>query len=89
MESDSVDLPANPAADVVLLDYRLASSLTAMDVARQVKNALPTSPIMVLSESPWMPEEMNPHAVAFVRKGEPQNLLQAIAGVLQDRESVG
>lgn len=80
--STSVDLPVNEPIDAVLLDYRLNSSLTAVNVAEQVKNEFPSVPIVVLSELPWMPDDIRAYASGFVNKGEPKRLLEAIAGVL-------
>jgi len=83
----SVELPVSDLIDLVLLDYRLSSSLTAPTVAEQVKSAFPTAPIVVLSELPWMPEDIRACAAAFVNKGEPKRLLETIAGVLQGKPS--
>ena len=83
--STSVGLPGNEPVDVVLLDYRLSSSLTAVEVAAQVRKAFPSAPIVVLSELPWMPDDIRAHADAFVNKGEPKLLLETIAGVLQGK----
>jgi DNA-binding NtrC family response regulator len=86
--STSVKLPVDEAIDLVLLDYRLNSSLKAVEVAEQVKNAFPSAPIVVLSELPWMPHDIATHAAAFVNKGEPKRLIETIAGVLHRRPSV-
>jgi len=83
--STSVELPAGESIDLVLLDYRLSSSLRATDVAELVKKAFPAAPIIVLSELPWMPDDISPHAAAFVHKGQPKHLLETVAEVLQSR----
>jgi|SRR5215469_13718333 len=83
--STSVELPHDEVIDLVLLDYRLSSSLTATDLAEMVKKAFPAAPIVVLSELPWMPDDISPHAAAFVHKGEPKHLLETLAEVLQSR----
>jgi DNA-binding NtrC family response regulator len=82
VESRSVDLPADERIDLVLLDYRLTSSLTAPEIARNLKTNFPSVPIVVLSEMPWMPEDMTAHAVGFINKGNPQRLLNTVADVL-------
>ena len=87
VDSTRVELPLEEDVDIVLLDYRLSSSLTAMDVAEQVKSAFPLIPIVVLSEAPWMPDEMRAHAEAFVNKGNPRLLLETISSVLEARPS--
>lgn len=85
--STSVELPADEPVDLVLLDYRLNSSLRAPDVARQVQSTYPTVPIVVLSEAPWMPDDMNDLAMAFVNKGNPKLLMDTIRGVVERRHS--
>jgi DNA-binding NtrC family response regulator len=83
VKSTSVDLPTDAAIDLVLLDYRLSSSLTAMDVAEQLKKAFPSTPIVILSEMQWMPDDMKDHAHAFINKGDPKRLVETINGILQ------
>ena len=85
--TSKLDLPEERGIDVVIQDYRLASRLTAIDVAKLLKRAFPAAPILVLSEMPWMPDDMAPHAAAFVHKGEPQQLLDTLAVLLHGRAS--
>ena len=85
--STSVDLPLSERIDLVLLDYRLSSSLTAPEVAEQVKSAFPEAPIVVLSELPWMPDDIRAYAAAFVNKGEPKRLIETLAAVLRGKPS--
>jgi DNA-binding NtrC family response regulator len=80
--SKTVELPQEEKIDLVLLDYRLSSSLTAPEVAMQLKTFFPGVPIVVLSEMPWMPEDMGAHAIAFINKGNPQRLVNTVADVL-------
>lgn len=82
VKSTSVDWPADTAVDLVLLDYRLSSSLSAADVVTQLKSTFASVPIVVLSEMQWMPDDMRGHAKAFVNKGDPKKLLETIAAVL-------
>lgn len=88
VKSSSVELPVNDTVDLVLLDYRLSSSLTAIDVAEQVKSAFPSAPIVVLSELQWMPEDIRAYASAFVNKGDPHLLLQTITSVLAGKPAL-
>jgi DNA-binding NtrC family response regulator len=85
--STTIELPVGEDIDIVLLDYRLSSSLTAVDVAKQVKNAFPSIPIVILSEVAWMPDDMQAHAEAFVNKGNPRLLLETVSSVLERRNS--
>jgi CheY-like chemotaxis protein len=83
--STKVDLPDTAPIDVILLDYRLSSTLTAMDVAKLLKQNYPLAPIVVLSEMPWMPDDMRGQAAAFVHKGEPQRLLDTLEAIMHGR----
>jgi DNA-binding NtrC family response regulator len=83
--STKVNLPEAAAVDVILQDYRLSSTLTAVDVAKLLKQEYPLAPIVVLSEMPWMPDDMRGHAAAFVHKGEPQRLLDTLDAIMHGR----
>jgi CheY-like chemotaxis protein len=85
--SDSVELPAGERVDLVLLDYRLSSSLTAAEIARLVKEKYPEPPVIVLSELPWPPDDIQEFAAAFVSKGEPDILMRSIASLTAARRS--
>jgi DNA-binding NtrC family response regulator len=85
VQSTSVDLPSAAAIDLVLLDYRLSSSLTPTDVIAQLKGAFPSAPIVILSEMQWMPDDVKNHAQAFINKGDPKRLVETINGILQEK----
>jgi hypothetical protein len=68
---------------LVLLDYRLNSSITATDAVQRIKELFGAVPIIVLSELQWMPDDMRNHAVAFISKGEPDIMLDTIKEVLK------
>jgi CheY-like chemotaxis protein len=87
VKSKSVDLPSQVAVDLVLLDYRLNSSLTTLDVIDRLRSAFASVPIVLLSEVPWMPDDVREHVTAFVSKGEPKHLLETLAAVLQGKPS--
>lgn len=78
VKSSSLDLPEHEAIDLVLMDYRYSSSLTASDIVGAVELSFPRVPIAVLSELYGMPAEMKAHAIAFIRKGEPQELVNRL-----------
>jgi len=82
--STSVDLPdpANVSVDVVLLDFRLSSQLTAADIAGLVRAKFPNVPIIVLSELLFMPEDARAYASGFVPKGEPEKLLKTVSAAV-------
>jgi DNA-binding NtrC family response regulator len=87
VRSTSVDWPADDNIDLVLLDYLLSSSLTAMDVLLLLKSKFPSVPIVLLSEMQWMPDDMRGHAVAFVNKGDPKLLVDTIDGIIQSKSA--
>ncbi|HEX4487637.1 MAG TPA: response regulator [Terriglobales bacterium] len=80
---DSVDWPSDAHIDLALLDYRLSSSLTAIEVAGMLKDKFPSVPIVVLSELFGMPHDMGEHAIAFVNKGNPQHLVDTVKSITQ------
>jgi DNA-binding NtrC family response regulator len=83
VKSTSVDLPSDAAVDLVLLDYRLSSSLSPLDVIEQLKGAFPSVPIVILSEMQWMPDDMKNHVQAFINKGDPKRLVETINSIVQ------
>lgn len=78
VRSNSIDLPQDSSIDLILMDYRYSSSLTAADIVTKVKSTYPGKPIAVLSELYGMPSDMKEHAAAFIRKGEPQELVNRL-----------
>ncbi len=66
----------------ILLDYRLNSVKSAPEIARQIKAKHPQAPILVLSDLWTMPTDIEPYASEFVRKGEPENLLKTLRGMV-------
>jgi DNA-binding NtrC family response regulator len=62
----------------VLLDYRLNSVKTAPDIAQEIQAKHPQAPVLVLSDLWNMPADIEPYASEFVRKGEPEKLLDAL-----------
>lgn len=81
VKSETIDFPEAERVDVVVLDYRLGGGLTAVDVAKRLRKLYPSVPILVLSDLFGMPEDIAPYAAAFVRKGEPQQLLDTISAI--------
>lgn len=78
VRSSSVELPSSGGVDVVIMDYRYSSSLTAADILDRVKLAYPFAPVIVLSELFDMPQDMASKATAFVQKGDPQRLVDKL-----------
>ena len=78
VKSSSLDLKKGDLVDLILMDYRLSSSLTAADVVHELKGEFPEAPIVVLSQEYGMPSDMKSHAIAFVRKGQPEELVRLL-----------
>jgi DNA-binding NtrC family response regulator len=85
VQSTSVELPSDATIDLVLLDYRLSSALSPVDVIEQLKSKFPHAPIVILSEMQWMPDDVKNHAKAFINKGDPKRLVETISGILQEK----
>jgi len=64
--------------DAILLDYTLYSVKTSPEIAQHLNEKYPLAPILVLSDLWNMPEDIQPYASDFVRKGEPEKLLNAL-----------
>lgn len=75
--SESLNMPEE-TPDVVALDYRLRGSLSAVQLAKQLKSKFPRTPILVLSELEWAPDDIGPYSSAFVSKGDPERLLSTL-----------
>jgi DNA-binding NarL/FixJ family response regulator len=78
------------APDVVALDYRLKGSRSAVEIAQQLNAKYPQTPILVLSELEWLPQDIAPYSAAFVKKGEPEGLISTLlqltrAGAISNR----
>lgn len=82
--SSGVCLPEQDRFDVVVLDYRLTGTLTAVQAAKQIEKKFPNVPIVILSDMFEMPDDIVPYARKFVRKGEPEKLIATISDLLRD-----
>lgn len=82
--ADQIDYP-EAAVDVVLMDYRLTGQLTAVDAAQRTRSRFPGVPIIVLSDVYDLPADVAPLVEAFVRKGEPEKLVQVLGRIAKQR----
>jgi len=82
VQNQMVAIPGEERFDLALLDYRLGNGVSAAETAQQLKALHPSLPIVILSDMLWMPEDVAPYAVAFVRKGEPEQLLETISSAI-------
>jgi hypothetical protein len=61
-----------------VMDYRLNGQWTAVAAAEATRARYPGAPIVVLSDMYDLPADIAPYAEAFVRKGEPAKLVDAL-----------
>ncbi len=69
--------PGNEEFDLTLLDYQL-QGIKAVDVVKKIRDLWPGMRIVVLSDMMWIPDDMAPLANGFIRKGEPQLLVDKL-----------
>jgi DNA-binding response OmpR family regulator len=69
----------HPDVDIVVLDYTYRTGVKAIEIAEQVRRRWATIQIIVLSDMMWMPDDIAASANAFVRKGEPEQLIAKVA----------
>ena len=77
-----VDLPSESSVGVIVMDYRLGN-VSPVTVAQQVRTVYPAAPIVVLSDLFGMPTDIAPYVQTFVRKGDPDHLLNELRGILK------
>lgn len=81
VQFDGVAVPEE-AADVILLDYNFSGQTTAVEIAGLFQSRFPHVPIVVLSEALVLPEDIAPFVQGFVRKGDPQKLVDTLHRLL-------
>jgi DNA-binding NtrC family response regulator len=81
------EFPPDTDIDLVLLDYRLNSIKTAPEVAQEAQRRYPGAPVVVLSDLWSMPVDVAPYTATFVRKGEPQKLIDTIRALMANGDS--
>lgn len=86
VDGASVPIPEDEQVDVTVLDYRIGGLVTAPEVAQRLKQIFSGKPIVILSDMPWMPDDVAPYATTFVRKGEPQQLVDTIKKLVESGE---
>ena len=76
------ELPPDIDIALILLDYRLNSVKTAQEIALELQSRYPGAPIIVLSDLWSLPKDIAPYAAQFVRKGDPQKLIDSIRALV-------
>lgn len=67
---------------LVLLDYRLNSVKTAPEIAQNLRAKFPEAAIVLLSDFWSAPPDIAPFISHFVRKGEPEKLVEVLRSQL-------
>jgi len=75
---EELELPESQV-DLVLLDYHLNGSMTATEIAQQLRGRYENAPILVLSDAIMMPDDIAPFVDGFIRKGDPARLVETIS----------
>lgn len=78
-----LDLPKPDSINLAVVDYRLGNHWTAVKVIEKLRQRFADVPVVLLSDFAWLPEDAAPYVSGFVRKGEPQELLDTIAKMLR------
>jgi len=73
---DTLGLPENEHPGLIFMDYRLNSTLTSPQVAVLLRQTFALVPIVLLSNEVTMPPEMTTLVDAFIRKSDPEQLVQ-------------
>jgi DNA-binding NtrC family response regulator len=79
-----LEYPPDTDIELIILDYRLNSVKTAPDIALEARSRYPGVPVILLSDVLAMPRDVAPFTAKFVRKGEPQKLIDAIRAIMAD-----
>lgn len=74
----NTDFPQDKGIGLIVLDYKLNTFKTTAQLAEELHERYPGAPILLLSDVWDLPPEMKPHVAAFVRKGEPEKLFDAV-----------
>lgn len=80
---DALELP-DSGIDLVLLDYHLNGTATAVEIAQQLRTKYDNAPILVLSDALMMPDDIAPFVDGFIRKGDPARLVETVSQQLNN-----
>ncbi|HEX5434233.1 MAG TPA: hypothetical protein VFY05_08345 [Candidatus Angelobacter sp.] len=79
----TLPVPGGAPISLAVVDYRLGKDWTAVKVIQHLRQTFSDLPVVILSDFSWLPEDVAPYVSAFVRKGEPQDLLDTISKILE------
>jgi len=77
-----LELPYEAEVNLIVLDYALHCGATPVQVAERLRNVFPDVPIVLLSDVQELPEDVEPYVKAFVRKGNPDKLIETVKALL-------
>jgi len=77
-----LELPKVDSVELVVLDYALHCGATPVEVAERLREEYPQAPIVLLSDVNELPEDIEPYVQAFVRKGNPEELVATVTAQL-------
>ena len=72
---NSFGLPEKERPGLILMDYRLNCELTPTQIVGLLRQTFKDAPIVLLSSADAMPEEMLPLVDGFIRKTDPEKLV--------------
>ena len=72
---NSFSLPEKERPGLILMDYRLNCELTPTQIVGLLRQTFKDAPIVLLSSADAMPEEMSPLVDGFIRKTDPEKLV--------------
>jgi len=73
---NSFSLPDKERPGLILMDYRLNCELTSIQIVGLLRQTFKDVPIVLLSSAESMPEEMSPLVDGFIRKADPEKLVE-------------
>jgi CheY-like chemotaxis protein len=78
VSNQTISLPPNECPALILMDYRLNSSLIPAQIAIILKQSYPSTPIFVLSGIEIIPSDVAIFAQGFISKNKPQELFSVL-----------
>ncbi len=81
-----LEFSSESEVEAVILDHRVNSRRTPVELARQIHERYPRAPILLLSDVWNLPADVAPYVADFVRRGEPAKMLQKLIQLLSKSE---
>jgi DNA-binding NtrC family response regulator len=75
----------NEKPSLILLDYRLKSNISALDLVKILRDLFSDSLIVLFSVLPDLPAEMKGVVDGFLHKGDPARLAEEVQNLLDER----